>query len=57
MRVNNKSIVVQLDYLLKTIKSFNKMINDIKKNTIFINMNNDNIFDIPKHLKNVGVVL
>ena len=42
MRVNNKSIVVQLDYLLKTIKSFNK-----------INLNITNKEERKKHIKDI----
>lgn len=56
MRVNNKSIVVQLDYLLRTIKSFNKIrldkdINLIANNIINLNMTTKD--ERRKHIKNI----
>ena len=56
MRVNNKSIVVQLNYLLRTIKSFDKIILDkdiylIANNIIDLNITTKR--ERRKHIKNI----
>ena len=56
MKVNNKSIVVQLEYLLRTIKSFNKTRLDNDINLIANNIINLNITtkdERKKHIKDI----